>query len=181
VKPQIELPSLDVLKEYFELDPTIPNGLRWKRKASKNTVIGNPAGRESVFGYWEVRLDKVLYKSHRIIYKIHTGVDPIGFEIDHYDRNKSNNNPSNLSMATRADQQTNVRVRGAVPYRNVCIDNSRINSERFYMSFVKKGTQGKKINRFLGYYSNPYEASLVALLWKKENGMRWEYAPAGTQ
>ncbi len=181
MKPQIELPSLDVLKEYFELDPTIPNGLRWKKKASKNTVIGNPAGRESVFGYWEVRLDKVLYKSHRIIYKIHTGVDPIGFEIDHYDRNKSNNNPSNLSMATRADQQTNSWVRGAIPYRNVCIDKNNHSIGNPYISNVSKMVDGVSKNKFLGYYANPYEASLVALLWKKENGMRWEYAPAGTQ
>ena len=144
-------------------------------------MIGNPAGRVSVFGYWEVRLDKVLYKSHRIIYKMHTGVDPIGFEIDHYDRNKSNNNASNLSMATRGEQQTNSRVRGAVPYRNVCIDKHNHSIGHPYISSVSKIVDGVSKNKFLGYYFNPYEASLVALVWKKENGMRWEYAPAGTQ
>jgi hypothetical protein len=171
---------MEILNKYFDLDPLIPNGLRWKRKSSKNTIIGSPAGRKTVFGYWEVRLNKVLYKSHRIIYKMYTGIDPVDLEIDHYDRDKSNNNGANLMMATRGEQRVNSAVKGVVPYRNVCIDKSNHKNGCPYISHVGKKVEGKKTSNFLGYYANPYEASLVALCWKKENGMRWEYAPAGT-
>jgi hypothetical protein len=181
MKPHNKLPPTERLQEFFEIDPSIPNGLRWKKKASKNTIIGSPAGRKSIYGRWEVRLDKVLYVSARIIYKLYTGEDPMGFEIDHLDRDPCNNAPSNLVLATRGDQQCNIQVRGKVPYRNVCLDKNGHKIGCPYVSHVGLMIDGKKTSRFLGYYSNPYEASLVALLWKKDRGMRWEYAPAGTQ
>jgi hypothetical protein len=180
MKAHIVLPSVERLREAFELDPSIPNGLRWKTKASKNTIIGSPAGRRHRAGYWEVRLDKVLYKSSRIVYKLYTGEDPIGFEIDHLDRDPCNNAPSNLIRATRRDQRSNARVTGRLPYRNVCFDKNAHKIGCPYISNVGLMMDGKKTSNFLGYYRNPYEASLVALLWKKGQGMRWEYAPGGT-
>lgn len=182
MKLQIELPPLERLQEMFELAPETPNGLRWKKKASRNTVIGTPAGRLSVNGYWEVRLDKVLYKSSRIVYKMYNdGLDPIGFEVDHYDRNKSNNAGSNLILATRGEQQSNCHVRGTVPYRNVCVDNRHEKRYRPYQSSVSKVKAGEPKMKFLGYFSNPYEAAVAAIVYKRLSGMRYEFAPGGTK
>lgn len=181
MKAPIALPHIDVLKDYFELDPSIPEGVRWKKKASRNTVIGSPAGRRHLNGYWEIRFQKILYKSSRLIYKLYNnGEDPGLFEIDHLDRNKDNNAGYNLILANKRDQQSNQEVKSMAGYRNVCLDKRLRRSSAPWMSIVSHRIDGKKKCKFLGYFSNPYEASIAAISYKKEIGMRYEYAPGGT-
>lgn len=109
------LPAQELLAEYLELDPLIPQGLRWKKKAARNTVVGSPAGRQHRNGYWEVRFQKVLYKTNRIVYRLATGNDPGELEVDHIDRNRSNNSPDNLRPLDRRGQALN-RALGEHPY-----------------------------------------------------------------
>ena len=175
----LQLPHISRLREVFELDPTIPNGLRWKVKAARNTVVGDPAGRKHKNGYWEVRLDKVLYKTSRIVYKLYNdGECPGLYEVDHLDRNKSNNAGSNLFLATKGDQQGNREVQSNSSYRNVSLDKRR----NTYMSYVAhRKVDGKRTGKFLGYYANPYEGAVAAIAYKREIGMRYEYAPGGAK
>lgn len=174
----VSLPHISRLEEAFELDPTIPNGLRWKIKASRNTIIGNPAGRRHQNGYWEVRLDGVLFKTSRIVYKMYNnGEDPGWFEIDHLDRNKDNNAGGNLVLATRADQQSNRGVVSNSSYRNVTWHR---HAWHVYVA-SRKTPDGKRSGKFLGYYTNPYEGAVIAIAYKREVGMRYEYAPGGTK
>jgi hypothetical protein len=177
MKAHIALPSVERLREAFGLDPSIPNGLRWKTKASRNTIVGSPAGRRHRAGYWEVRLDKVLYKSSRIVYKLYNnGEDPGAFEVDHYDRNKDNNNGSNLLLATRAEQAVNRSVTGQSEFRNAVRDKRK---PEHWKSWISSVTVDGKL-KFIGYYSKPYEAALAAIVYKKANGIRCEHAPGGT-
>lgn len=44
---------------------------------------------------------------HRMVYEAFKGEIPEGLEIDHIDRNKHNNNPDNLRVVTRAENQKN--------------------------------------------------------------------------
>ena len=177
----VALPHINRLSEVLELDSTIPNGLRWKAKLSRNTVIGSPAGRKHGNGYWEVRIDGILYKSSRVIYKLYNdGEDPGLFQIDHLDRDKDNNSGANLVLASRADQQSNMKTCGIILFRNVTKDKRKPRELAPYQSLVSHRVDGNKINKFLGYYSNPYEAAVAALVYKKENGLRYEYAPGGT-
>lgn len=175
----LQLPHISRLQEVFELDPSIPNGLRWKVKAARNTVVGDPAGRKHKNGYWEVRLDKVLYKTSRIVYKLYDdGECPGLYEVDHLDRDKNNNAGSNLFLATKSDQQGNREVQSNSSYRNVSLDKRR----NIYMSYVAhRKVDGKRTGKFLGYYANPYEGAVAAVAYKREIGIRYEYAPGGTK
>jgi len=174
----IPLPHISRLREAFELDPSIPNGLRWKIKASRNTIIGNPAGRRHKNGYWEVRLDGVLFKASRIVYKLYNdGEDPGWYEVDHRDRNKDNNDGFNLILATQADQQSNRDVTSSSGYRNV---TRHRNAWHSYVA-GRKSEDGKRTGKFLGYFTNPYEGAVAAVAYKREAGMRYEYAPGGTK
>jgi hypothetical protein len=175
----IALPHISRLREAFELDPSIPNGLRWKIKASRNTTIGNPAGRRHRNGYWEVRIDGVLYKASRIVYKLYNGgEDPGLYEVDHLDRNKDNNAGSNLFLETRAGQQSNLEVKSSSSYRNVSWAKNR----SLYMSYVAhRKVDDKRTGKFLGYFANPYEGAVAAVAYKREIGMRYEHAPGGTK
>jgi hypothetical protein len=175
------LPRISVLGEYFELDPNIPHGLRWKKKAARNTIVGGPAGRRHSNGYWEVRFQTVLYKSSRIIYKIYNnGEDPGLYEIDHLDRDKNNNNGSNLVLATRADQNRNKPVKAISGFRHVSIDLRAERSRAPWIANVSLRIKGKRTNNYLGYFLNPYEAAIAAIVYKRENDIRYEYAPGGT-
>lgn len=180
MRKPIALPHISRLQEAFELDPSIPQGLRWKIKASRNTIIGSPAGRKHLNGYWEVRIDGVLYKTARIVYKLYNnGEDPGLYEIDHRDRNKSNNDGFNLVLATRADQQSNYKVTSNTAYRNTSYAKDR----KMYQSYVahRKTLDGKRTGKFLGHYSNPYEGAVAAIAYKRQQGLRYEYAPGGTK
>jgi len=178
----IALPHISRLQEVFELDPSIPNGLRWKAKTSKNTVVGNPAGRRHQNGYWEVCLDKVLYKTSRIVYKLYNdGECPGLYEVDHLDRNKDNNAGSNLFLDTKAGQQSNREVTSNSGYRNVTLDKRERRKLSPWLAQVRRRVDGKVVTKGLGYHSNPYEGAVAAVAYKREIGMRYEYAPGGTK
>ena len=49
---------------------------------------------------------KIVYV-HRLVYEAFKGEIPDGMEIDHIDRNRRNNNPENLRLATRVENMHN--------------------------------------------------------------------------
>ena len=147
------LPEQELLAEYLELDPSIPQGLRWRKKAARNTVIGSPAGRRHLNGYWEVRFQKVLYKTNRIVYRLATGEDPGELEVDHIDRNKNNNAASNLRPATRAEQQENTESRAASGYRWVYWCKTR---NKWQAQYHTRRPNRKCVT--VGYYNTAKEA-----------------------
>ena len=184
MKTPVQLPHISRLQEAFELDPNIPQGLRWKIKASRNTIIGSPAGRKHLNGYWEVRIDGVLYKTARIVYKLYNnGECPGLYEVDHFDRNKDNNSGENLVLATRADQQSNRKVTSNSSFRNVTYHNQEARRSAPWHAYVahRKASDNKRTGKFLGYFANPYEGAVAAIAYKREQGLRYEYAPGGTK
>ena len=70
--------------------------------------------RRSYHGYMRVDLSKngkaKRYYVHRIVYEAFMGNIPKGYEINHIDENKSNNNISNLELCTHI-QNTNYGTR----------------------------------------------------------------------
>lgn len=111
------LPSLEHLKECFELSDESPSGLVWKRrprehfKSQVGWSVANSqcAGRAvtcktAVYStgrqYYRVRLDDRLYQVHRIVYSLRANevVSP-DFEIDHRNCNGLDNSEGNLRQA----------------------------------------------------------------------------------
>lgn len=101
-----ELPSLEFLRELFEYHED--GYLIWKVRPESHfrTVKGcrgfNSKKAGTVAGYYNPRnnyitinLDNVYYRGHRLIYKLMTGLEPVGV-IDHIDGDPTNNRIENL-------------------------------------------------------------------------------------
>ena len=95
------MPSTEYLRELFTLNP-FTGALHWKVQRGSATP-GKFAGRWDAKGYLEVRIDGVLYKAHRIVYKWLHGVDPGDLTIDHINGVRDCNRPWNLHLMTRGD------------------------------------------------------------------------------
>ncbi len=106
-------------KVYY--DPSSPSCLRWKETLFV-TVKGKlrphhfcvkdmPAGSIGSHGYWEVRINKVLYLAHRIVYLLNNDEFYSDSFIDHVDGNRINNNIDNLRVVSRAINNRNQKKR----------------------------------------------------------------------
>jgi len=87
-----KLPSVELLKERFEIDPSIPSGLRWKINPGVGRAkAGDPAGRCNASSYFQTGINGERFLNSRIIWKMVTGVDPKGV-VDHIDNKPRGNN-----------------------------------------------------------------------------------------
>lgn len=116
------LPSKQYLEECFLYEDGI---LYWRERPSSHfqdetikrrvtsRCAGQPAGyasmEGSITGYTQVRLDGVLYQAHRIIYKMLYNEEPEN--IDHIDRDKSNNKAENLrAVSPRGNSENSSKI-----------------------------------------------------------------------
>jgi len=100
------LPPIDELFDRFYVDSTSPSGLRYTRKvyrAKKDQVAGTP----NQHGYYGVKINGAKYMTHRIVHALRTGGDQPCLQIDHIDRDESNNHPFNLRWVTANENQRN--------------------------------------------------------------------------
>jgi hypothetical protein len=58
--------------------------------------------------YYKVKLVDTYVQAHRVVWELHNGPIPDGFEVDHEDTNKANNLIGNLRLATRCENHANV-------------------------------------------------------------------------
>lgn len=101
------LPPFERLFEIFGYDES--GQLFWKKSPHPNSrvVLGKPILSVDAAGYRRVKLDRQDYKIHRIIWAMANGRDPGEFEIDHRNRNKLDNRPQNLRIATQKQNLQN--------------------------------------------------------------------------
>ena len=75
-------------------------------------------------GYYYIALSKnneaEMLRLHKLVALHFIGKNPIGLEIDHIDKNRLNNNVSNLRYISRSENQANKYVVGKIPYRHIC-------------------------------------------------------------
>lgn len=105
--------------DYFYYSADSPSGLRWKVNIfagitgkslikSKDSVAGSLAlYKDSSPKCWDVRLDYVLYKAHRIIWVMINGEIDKDLVVDHIDGDPSNNLISNLRLIEKARNHRN--------------------------------------------------------------------------
>jgi hypothetical protein len=106
IKMQIKpLPSIDILKEAFEIKG---HEVVWKINYFKARV-GRRARYLRPDGYVEIKYKDHKMLAHRVAYALHNGIDPGDFFVDHIDCNPTNNNPLNLRLATYTQNNRNSR------------------------------------------------------------------------
>ena len=112
---------------------------------------GKRAGGIHIKGYRVIRIDRILIKEHRIAYAIfHEHDVPDGMQIDHVNRDKSDNRISNLRLATNAQNQFNkgLRSTNTSGFKGVCMKGGK------YTASIKKNAK----TQHLGTFETPEEA-----------------------
>ena len=92
--------NLGNLKDFLRYDDETGK-LYWKATSSNRVKVGDEAGSESQ-GYVRVRILGKRVMAHKLVWYLVTDIWP-DFEIDHVDRDRSNNRFSNLRKASRSE------------------------------------------------------------------------------
>lgn len=105
------IPPIDHLFDLFYVDSSSPTGLRWaeKRRARDAGTVAGHVHKTSNRAYIEVP-KYGRYLSYRIVQCMKTGEDS-PLEVDHIDRDCTNNHPFNLRWANHSEQQVNTPSR----------------------------------------------------------------------
>ena len=93
------------MKKWEKLFKLKGGQLYWKESRGRSAA-GSPAGTNHGDGYKTVRINGKAVYAHRIIQEMSTGKKTNG-DVDHKDRNRSNNNPKNLRTTTRSKNNKN--------------------------------------------------------------------------
>jgi hypothetical protein len=153
------LPSQEFLRECFLYDPET-GVLSWKVRPREHFTTNRAYGMWNTryagkpvcvekSGYLYVGLVGARFYAHRVIWKLMTGEEPPD-DVDHSDRDRTNNRWSNLRKATRQQTAWNSnRTKNATGFRGVFKRGRRYGAQ----ARINNG------NVRLGYFDTPEEAS----------------------
>lgn len=94
------------LAERFKIDPDSPSGLTWLVDGP-GFLAGDVAGSKKPNGYYRIGSTKPSLQVHRVVCELAHGPIPEGFEVDHKDRNPSNNAPDNVRAVDKSQNGFN--------------------------------------------------------------------------
>ena len=160
MKTPTPLPSQEYLRYNFYYNPE--TGKMYARFNKIHRKIGDEGTFRTTDGYLHFSIDNKKCLVHRLIYVYQTGIDPQGFDVDHKDRDKSNNKWENLRLATRPQNQRNRVGKG---YHKV---------GKKWKAYIKTDYKMK----YLGYYETEQEASDAYIQAKNE--LHGEFSPYQT-
>ncbi|WP_312740473.1 HNH endonuclease [Cedecea neteri] len=143
--------TAEILKEHLHYDPET-GAFTWIKKRRGRMQPGDAAGAINSHGYVKIHLLGKVFSAHRLAWLIYYGEWPPE-DIDHIDRNKSNNRIDNLRKASRSMNSANVGIKShnTSGYKGVSFN------KEWGKWFAQIIVRGKK--KFLGYYESPEKAS----------------------
>ena len=156
----------DELKELLHYDPETGDFM-WLVSIADHIKVGKIAGTLHKAGYIQIKIYKRCYLAHRLAWLYMTG--SFVEEIDHKDRNKSNNKWTNLRKASSSQNHHNCdkQINNTSGYkgvhfrkdRNTWVALIRHDGQRTYLgSFKKKEDAAQVYNeaekKYFGEFSN---------------------------
>lgn len=96
------------------------DGSRVLYRGTLRKPAGSEAGRIMKDGYRTIRIQGRQYQAHRVVWALMTGEWPPG-DLDHKDRNRSNNAFGNLRDATRTQNNANRVASSGKQYKGVTL------------------------------------------------------------
>lgn len=153
------LPPVERLNELFVLEGE--QLIRRIRNGPRGPA-GSVAGYLTATGYLDVQIDRVSYRLHRIVWAMTHGRDPGDLIVDHIDRNRLNNHPSNLRLVTQRLNNMNSRLRK---------DNQSGQAGVFWCNTSNRWKAVGHANGrpfALGYFNGKDEAISARQAWERE-------------
>ena len=98
------LPDIDLLRELLSYNPE-SGELRWSEEAPRNR--GCVAGRINNTGYRQITVRGEMYQSARICWALYYNEDPHPMQVDHINRNRTDDAITNLRKVTPAENCAN--------------------------------------------------------------------------
>lgn len=153
-------PEINVINDSLLYNPETGDFIRIKSK-TRPDLIGKVAGHVTKEGYVAIFLGGHSYKAHRLAWFVTYGEWPTD-DLDHIDRNKSNNKIANLRKASRSMNSANVGLRShnTSGYRGVSFNSQW---KRWVAQIMVGGEK-----RFLGYFGSAEKANEAYVLAAKE-------------
>lgn len=143
-------PSKKHLVETFEYRE---GELFWRKKTGPRVVVGARAGCDMITTngqkFRQIHLRGKKYYAHRLIFKMHHGVMPK--EVDHADRDSTNNRIENLRAATRSQQIANSHSTRSKIFKGV----SWVERQGVWLARITKNN----ITKRLGTFRSPEDAA----------------------
>jgi hypothetical protein len=98
------LPPIERLRELLTYDPL--TGIFTRQSSRCSTAKKDPTRLIST-GYLQIYIDGRECKAHRIAWALYHGEDPYPMELDHINRNRTDNRIANLRLATSSENKKN--------------------------------------------------------------------------
>ena len=121
--------------EYLSYDPETGKVV-WIKKTfptANQIVIGSEVGTVNSSGYKGFSFKKIPYKVHRVAYYLHYGEDPGDLDIDHINRDKTDNRIVNLRLVTRQQNNQNSSGLGVHKGDDGWVAAIRVHKTRHYI------------------------------------------------
>ncbi len=152
--------NVDRLKEvlFYNLD----TGVFVWIKSYNNQHLGKEVGSFDKDGYRMIKVDKKLYRAHRLAWFYAYGEWPIG-PLDHIDGRRDNNAISNLREVTFAGNSQNQRAAHADSTHGM-LGVDKLSHRNLFRARIQ--CEGRRVT--LGYFKTPEEAHNAYLLSKRE-------------
>ena len=125
-------------------------------KSGKEYIRCNKTNRPNTLGYYNIIVNKQRSLIHRLVWMAFRGAIPKGFEVDHIDRDPSNNKLSNLRLLTHKENTANSIKKTNTGVFGVSKDE-RCRKKPFSVNWRENG------NKKQTYFATIQEAELFAL------------------
>jgi hypothetical protein len=144
--------SQERIREVFDYDPN-SGTFTWRKRTSNRVSVGDVAGVRAKNGYTYIAIDDFRLLAHRVVWFYVYGEWPEN-QIDHINRDRSDNRLVNLRLASVSDNACNgvIRSTNTSGFRGVSLDK-RKTKKKWIAQIVKDGKQYG-----LGYFATKEEA-----------------------